>query len=293
MLTERDIQVLLCLFRYYVLSRSQIQRLCFPGDQTGRVTRRRLQTLVDQKLIQRTEILVVHPDMPSPGPAYFSSPRGLQVLADYHGDERFLSGTTRSPQVYRLLHWLAVSETHMILDAALALHPHVKCRQFFNEWDVVNPEETEPQRRFRLYLLIHETPRLVCAPDAAFLLEMDGHRKAFYLEQDRNTSGTRQIAASKTKGYSVMAEQALHRKHFPDETIGVFNVLMIAPDERRRDALRKAIRDKPGAELWKFACIGDVLPETLFHEPVFFPCIGDPKPLLKRPQAKLTTVEFV
>ena len=293
MLTERDIHVLLCLFRYYVLSRSQIQGLCFPSDITGRVTRRRLQTLVDEKLIQRTEILVVHPDMPSPGPAYFSSPRGLQVLADYHGDERLLAGTTRPPQVFRLLHWLAVIETHMILDAALALHPHVKCRQFFNEWDVVNPDEIEPQRRFRLYLLIHENPRLVCAPDAAFLLEMDGHRKAFYLEQDRNTSGTRQIAASKTKGYSVMAEQALHRKHFPDETIGSFSVLMIAPDERRRDALRKAIKDKPGADLWKFACLRDVTPETFFHGPVFHPCAGQPTALMAPPQGMLPAVELL
>jgi hypothetical protein len=180
-----------------------------------------------------------------------------------------------------------------MLDAALALHPHVKCHQFFNEWDVVNPEEAEPERRFRLYLLIHETPRLVCAPDAAFLLEMDGHRKAFYLEQDRNTSGTRQIAASKTKGYSVMAQQQLHRKHFPDETVGTFTVLMIAPDERRRDALRKAIKDKPGAELWKFACISDVTAEAFFHSRVFYPCAGEPTPLMKRPQAMLTGTELL
>jgi hypothetical protein len=293
MLTERDILVLLCLFRYYVLSRSQIQRLCFPGDITGRVTRRRLQTLIDTKLIQRQPVLVVHPGASSAGPVYFSSPRGLQVLADYHGDERFLAGTCRAPQDYRLLHWLAVSETHITLDAALALHPHVKCLRFFNEWDVVNPDETEPQHRFRLYLLIHESPRLVCAPDAAFLLEMDGHRKAFYVEQDRNTSGTRQIAASKTKGYAVMAEQSLHRKHFPDETVGTFSVLTIAPDERRRDALCNAIKDKPGAELWKFASVRELTPETFFHAPVFRECKGDTTALMKPPLAALTTVELL
>ena len=35
MITERDIAVLLALVRYYVLSRVQIQRLCFPTDAAG------------------------------------------------------------------------------------------------------------------------------------------------------------------------------------------------------------------------------------------------------------------
>ena len=42
MITQRDIEVLLALYRYYVLNRPQIQRLCFANDTTGRVTRRRL-----------------------------------------------------------------------------------------------------------------------------------------------------------------------------------------------------------------------------------------------------------
>ena len=54
MITARDIAILLALVRYYVLNRVQIQRLCFPGDEDGRITRRRLQSLVDVKLINRT-----------------------------------------------------------------------------------------------------------------------------------------------------------------------------------------------------------------------------------------------
>jgi hypothetical protein len=53
MITERDFLILAALVRYYVLNRQQIQRLLFPGDGSGRVTRRRLQMLVDQKLINR------------------------------------------------------------------------------------------------------------------------------------------------------------------------------------------------------------------------------------------------
>lgn len=43
MITDRDIAILSALAKYYVLSRPQIQRLCFESDVSGRVTRRRLQ----------------------------------------------------------------------------------------------------------------------------------------------------------------------------------------------------------------------------------------------------------
>ena len=93
-----------------------------------------------------------------------------------------------------------------------------------HEWDVINPEESSPERRFRLYTLLRESPRLICAPDSAFMLSVGPHRKAFYLEQDRNTSGVRQIAASKTPGYAALAERQLHRQHFPETTLDTFSV---------------------------------------------------------------------
>ncbi len=48
MLTERDFAVVRAFAHYYVLNRPQVQRLCFPDDLTGRITRRRLQMLVDE-----------------------------------------------------------------------------------------------------------------------------------------------------------------------------------------------------------------------------------------------------
>ena len=43
MLTPRDISLLVALNRYGVLSRPQVQRLCYPTDKDGRIARRRLQ----------------------------------------------------------------------------------------------------------------------------------------------------------------------------------------------------------------------------------------------------------
>ncbi|REK08650.1 MAG: hypothetical protein DWQ37_20140 [Planctomycetota bacterium] len=285
MLTERDFTVVRTVARYYLLNRPQIQRMCFPDDKTGRITRRRLQVLVTDKLIHRLRVLVHHPRFGSPGPVYFPSRKGCEFLAEHYEDERFLASCTQSPQPHHVLHWLAVSDTHMVLNEAIARQSQVHLAGWFNEWDVVNVDESAPERRFRLYTLLRESPRLVCAPDAAFMLSVGEHRKVFYVEQDRNTSGARQVAASKTPGYTALAEQFLHRRHFPDTTFDTFSVLAIVPTPRRRDALRgalrKALRDKPGASLWKLAAATDLSPEAFLFSPVFYPVDGEPVSLVR------------
>jgi hypothetical protein len=286
MLTDREFAVLLAVVRYYVLNRKQLQRLCFRTDKTGRIARRRLQMLVSAGLINRQATLFCHPLAGPAAPVYYPSRKGCELLAEHFDDERFLATPTQAPIPHHTLHWLAASDTHIAMDEAIAMQSYVSLDSWLNEWDVCNKEESAPEKRFRLYTLIRESPRLVCAPDAAFMLTVKGHSKVFYLEQDRNTSGVRQIAASKTQGYAVMAQFQMHRKHFPGATLDAFTVLMIAPTHRRRDALRKAIHGKPGSELWRFAAVPDVTPDQFLHSPIFYPCVGDPTPLIK-PQMEL------
>lgn len=284
MITERDIALLQAVARYHVLNRPQIQALCFPADGSGRATRRRLQALVSEHFINRYRLLVHHPREVSAGPVYYPAPRGCEFLAEYFDDERYLTTPTQPPQSHHVFHWLAVSETHLALDAAIARQNRVRLEDWLNEWDVVNKDESAPERRFRIYTLLRESPRLVCAPDAAFLLSVDSHKKVFYLEQDRDTSGVRRVAASKTPGFAELAQRGLHRRHFPESTVPTFTVLMIAPNARRRDALKKALDGKPGAELWRFAAAPELTPETFLYRPIFHPCRGEPMPLV-RPDA--------
>jgi Replication-relaxation len=281
MLTDRDFAILCAVVRYYVLNRQQIQRICFPQDPNGRVTRRRLQALVSASLLNRQNTLFCHPLAGPAAPVYFPSRKGCELLAEMHDDERFLTTPTQAPIPHHTLHWLAVSDTHITLDDAIKAQTAVRLDGWLNEWDVCNKDESAPEKRFRLYSLIRESPRLVCAPDAGFLLTVNGHSKVFYLEQDRNTSGVRQIAASKTQGYAIMAQTQMHRRHYSTATVNSFSVLMVAPTERRRDALRKAIHSKPGSELWRFAAVPDLTSERFLHSPIFYPCIGDPVPLVK------------
>lgn len=111
-----------------------------------------------------------------------------------------------------------MSDTHLTLDAAIKSPSDVSLQGWLSEWDVCNPLETKPERPFRLYIILGETPRLVAAPDASFLLSSRGFRKTFYLEQDRGTSGVRQIAVSKTT-YLGVAACGKPKRHFRETNV--------------------------------------------------------------------------
>ncbi len=281
MVTDRDIEILKAVCRYYVLSRPQIQRLCFPKDNNGRITRRRLQVLVNNHLINRHVCSVYNLGRGTPGATYFPAPKGCEFLAEYLDDERYYSTPTRTPLSHHLFHWLAVSETHITLDSAIQLQNEVALDGWLNEWDVCNPLETAPDRRYSLYTVLRESPRLIAAPDAAFLLSTRGFSKVFYLEQDRGTSGVRQIAASKPPGYAELASRGWHTRHFANANVSTFTILLVTTNARRRDALRKAFENKPGAYLWKFAAVGDLSPTTALFDPIWYSCHGDVVPLVK------------
>lgn len=104
-----------------------------------------------------------------------------------------------------------------------------------------------------------------------------------YLEQDRNTSGVRSIAASKTSGYAELHSLGQHKRHFPESNVDTFTVLMVTTHPTRRNRLAEAMAEKPGAAFWKFAVLDDITPDKFPFEPVFFNCKGEPKPLVNRP----------
>ena len=282
MLTPRDIEILKVIAQYYVLNRDQIQRLCFPSDPNGRTTRRRLQVLVQGEFIRRHTLFPFQAHFGAPAPVYYPSKQGCEFLADQLGDERYRLTCTAPPQPNNLLHWLSISDFHIALNASTALQAGVRVEDWINEWDIVNKDESKPELRYRLYSLLDPSPRLVCAPDAGFVLRVNQYRKAFYLELDRGSVSVSQLAASRPKGYAALAERRLHRRHFPNVNVEPFTVLLVTTTIHRRDTLRRELAKQPGASLWKVATIGECTPEALLMTPIFHPCgEGQAAPLVK------------
>src|SRR5581483_802326 len=276
MLKPIDTQILTSVGRYYTLLRSQITRLHLPWDDDGRETRERLQQLLKLRLVNRCRMEVVNPNMGAPAPVYYPSEDGCAYLAQELEDPTHLAACTQTPNWQHLYHWVQVAETHISLDRAVGQTDGVTVPKWYGEWDVVNPDERLPHKRFRLYTLLSETPKVVCVPDAGFVLDAHGAKRAFYLELDRDTTkNAERVAAQKFQGYFGLAERRLHLRHFLDADPETFRVLTVAPTGKRRDALRKAVGQRKGSWLWWFASAEELKPETFLTGKVWYKCATD------------------
>ncbi len=276
MLTERDYPVLLALARYFVLTRQMIQALCYQTDQDGRLTRRRSARLCRDGYIKRLTLQLINPRDSVPSPIYILDRRGCQFLAEHTGDDSYLLKPTSVARPNQLHHYLAVARTHILVDQAIEQSP-VELVSWFHEEEVVNVAEPDPKKHFKLFAELTKQPRLVCIPDAGYLLESEGYRLVAYCEvdRDRDNYSHKRVAALKAPGYAGLHQRGFHRRHFPTTTLNRFLVTMIAPNEKRRDALRRAFADKDGATLWRFASQTDLFPNSFLHGSVWFRTEGD------------------
>jgi hypothetical protein len=209
------------------------------------------------------------------------------VLATHTGDPSLqLDAPPNTRGWVNLRHWVCLSGLIVTLDEALAAQRYVCCPRVILEHDVINPEAAEAKDRFKLYTEITKggtdaERRLVCVPDAALELRVGSYSRAYYVEYERGLDAPSRVAASKTPGYQGLFESRLFRRHFPD--VGDFRVLAVCPDERWRDALRRLVAKKKGAERWLFASREDLTAASFLHGPVVFGCEGEGRPLVKPP----------
>lgn len=280
--SPRKLAVIKAVCDYYTLTRALIQAII--GVANDRVLRALLQELTVAGLINKTRMQAVNPAAGNPAPVYFPTRMGAELVAAETGEERYLHVCTKTPDWTHLWHWLGIAEAHVRLDQAITLCPEVSLLGWYGEWDEVNPHAATPQERYRIFTLIREKPRLVCAPDAAFALGVGPHSKSYYLELDRATSGIQQIAASKTPGYAAMLAGRQYLRHF-STTAETFTVLHLSPTPGRRDLLRNAVATKEAAALHWFASSTDWTPEKALTEPIFYRTDSDePRPLIRLPK---------
>lgn len=282
--SDRSLLVLKALAAYYTLARAQIQALSGfrGGANDDRACRKLLLKLLQAGLVNKTAMQVVNPGMGAPAPVYYPSRKGLEYLACETGEDRWLSACCLTPNWQHLYHWTQVAEFHIRLDLAVAVQSGVTVERWLGEWDLADPQAREPEKRYRLFTLLREQPRLVANPDAGFLLSYRGFKKVYFLELDRGTSSIAQIAASKPAGFAEMARQQLHKRCFPQSTVNHFSVLLVTTTPTRRDLVRKALASKDGAALWKCCAWADVTPERLLFEPIFHDVEGTVAPLVRR-----------
>lgn len=283
-LTDNDIAVLRALWQYYVLSASLIHRIVFPENRDRRATRRRLQRLVSEHYIARSTVNVCF-STGNAGPAYSLTDRGANALAVYFNDDAYLHANVKPPRNDRLYHWLDIASAHWTVRQACAQSKSVKLVQWINEWQEVADADGNPQG-FVLHTQFREHPHpLSCSPDAAFLLEVGGHKRVHLVEIDRGTTGAKRVAASKMPGFCELLRVQGHRRLFPQSTFEDFAVLIIAPNANRRDILRRCIAEHNDQhpDLWLFIDVSDFTPESALFGQIAYDSDGEAGSLVTPP----------
>ncbi len=280
-LTDRDASVLETLLFYGYLVTNQLRALFFQADKDGSVARDRLRKMDAAGLITRRRAEVANPFSSNTMPTWIITERGISALALYRDDTRFLSQKppcTRSWQLF--CHYVCVSDLAIKLRQSAAAQDRVQLGDMFFEHTVVNAEADDPAKRYRLYTVVCEQPkRVICAPDQAFEIRLGEHRMAYYVELERGSDSPVRVGFKKTPGYAAFAQARRWKTHFPQAQ--KMKVLAVAPSANWRESLRKAIRDKPGAEMWMFAALGDVTPESFLCGPIWHTCEGEVRPLVR------------
>lgn len=279
-LQPEDFLVLATVARYYVLTREQVQMICFDDSGSGRGTRKRLLRLRNAGYLIKHSVPVALPNTNGAAPVYFASKSGAEALASYFDDGRFLATNTRSPRADRLAHWIAINSTRLLVEKAVAKSEDVELLQWYTEWETINKDDPASPR-FVLHTQLSETPPLSCSPDAGFLLSSQGFNKVFYLEQDRGTSSPKQVAARKTKGFAELAKRELHRSHFPDTNVPAFSVLVVTTSDYRCQAIGKELTKLPRPDLWLMVNEKQLTPQSLLHGDVTINFQGEAGPLVQ------------
>lgn len=290
-LTDYDMAVLKAVAAYYLLSASQIHRICFPDNKDRRTTRRRLARLIEHGYLARSAVNVAF-STGNAGPAYYSTPKGCEALTVYFDDDAWLATNLKPPRLDRMFHWLDISETHFIVEQAVARAAGVELCGWINEWETINKDDGKSDQ-FVLHTQLREQPPLSCSPDAAFMLDVGGHRFVHYVEVDRGTSGARRVAASKTPGYAELADVQGHRRHFPETTFDDFLVLIITVSSNHRDRLRREVAKKkenqPG--LWLFIDQHEFTPESALYGDIAWDHQGNVSSLVQKPDGSQAASE--
>lgn len=284
-LTDRDLRILQFAAEHYTVTAEHVRSNVSSDNADTTVIRRRLRRLASEGLvgIARADVLTamngVHAHV------YHPTQQGMLALAHRTGEMKWVLTPVKPPYTQHLAHFLALTDLRILVKRAVGLQSLCTLGGYYNQFDTTNPDAEDPARRYKLYTEVQSQPRkIACVPDAAFELRAGSRAKAYYVELERGTTPPAKAAAKKSPGYAGLAQRSLHLTHFPDAREG-FSVLVLAPHPGWRDLLRREFSKKLCAELYRFAAMTEVSASSLLCEPIWYPCAGEPQPLLRGARA--------
>lgn len=236
-LTARDIAVLMDVYTYRYLSRSQIERLHFPSPRT---CRRRLQALSELGCIRDFTV----PNIPER--VFYLDKKGAEALAVEAGIEELdWHRHNRQPKDYYFLkHFLAINDFRILLTTT-SQKSELNLLGFIPEY--IGEQTKDGHVKKYLRDRINEYSH---TPDAVFALEKNGNAALFFVEIDRGI----EVVSDPSRGLLKAIVFYLHywtsriwqryQKDFGKE-FKTFRTLIITTSKQRIQHLREATSNYP------------------------------------------------
>lgn len=243
-LTERDVQLLVDIYKMRYLSIAQIQRLHFPSEQT---TYRRLRVLRATGHVQmfsspNIDSSIVHLDK-----------AGANVVAgqlEVDLDQLRWKETSRTPKDYYFLrHFLAINDFRIVLQQACAASP-IRLLGFIPEsyGEQTSKGGVTKYIRDAVCDIKNKSETVGHTPDAVFALERDGKAALFFLEIDRGTETVSDAQKGVLKcvrfylNYLADAKYQRYTRDFGCGEFKGFRALIITTAEQRLKNCRDAAK---------------------------------------------------
>jgi hypothetical protein len=240
-LTERDVALLVSLYRYRYLSLPQVERLHFASEQTAgrRVRRLRAAGVVDDFRVPGVDERLVR-----------LTPQGLALVAEHLrvtiDDLGDVPTRTRPKDYYFVRHFLATSDFRIALTEACEKRGDTTLLGFLPEHLGVRTEGGV-QKYLRDVIADATRPgaHVTHTPDAVFALERAGRSALFFLEIDRGTEGISDPErgfAKTLRFYLNYLKTAGYQRYQTDfrvtEPFAAFRVLVVTSSEKRLENIR-------------------------------------------------------
>jgi hypothetical protein len=242
-LMERDVQVILDVYKYRYLSVSQITSLHFPSVQT---TRRRLRVMTADGYLEGFTA------SGTPESIYYVTRKGAEVVAA-HLNVPLTSlkwvKSTRSPKDhYFLQHFLKTNDFRIALTKACHIsNLQISLLGYIPEYYSESTGKIGAVKYIRDFICdVRDPARLIHhTPDAVFALEKDGSPALFFLEIDRGT----EVVNDPEKGflksfhfylnYFVDGKYQKYSEEFRCSPFKSFRTLFVTTSQERLDNMRR------------------------------------------------------
>lgn len=269
-ITDRDIKVILDLYKFRYLSTSQVERLHFPSRQTAN---RRLRALVQAGYAKGYHAPGIEDRI------FYLAPNGAEIVANtlqIPPDQlHFRRIVDAAKDYYFLKHFLQLNDFRLALQQALATQDEVSLLGFIPESYGEKTEKGGVVKYIRDFVcdLKIKTERIYFTPDAVFALEKAGRPALFFLEIDRGT----EILSDPQKGflkcvnfyYNYFISKKFQRYHedFRCQEFKGFRVLFVTTTPTRLANMRSAVGQLEHQET-RFVWVttsDKITKETIFH----------------------------